>query len=56
MTIMSDLGQEELVTNFFRHMTQLTCHFADKASQQDSVNTRTLSANSRSSLRKSLFV
>lgn len=37
MIIMSDLGREELVNNFFRQMTQLTCHFAEKASQHDSV-------------------
>lgn len=35
--ITSDLGREELIANFFQQMARLTCHFAEKASQQDSV-------------------
>ena len=40
--IIHDIGENEqgdLVPNFFRQMARLTCHFAEKASWQDSVRT-----------------
>ncbi len=40
--ITSDLAREEIVCNFFQQMTRLTCHFAEKASQQDSVSSNFL--------------